>query len=352
MIKISVIIPVFNPPHELFEKHLESVIGQDGDYEFIYINDGSTDSWIDKTMRQIVQKDDRVKYFEKKNSGVSDTRNVGITYATGEFITFVDADDYIEPGCLKFMYDATVQNSANVSLFGFHNGLSKNNIRKCISEEERINILLSIIAYRTHTYCDIGVLVDSPCAKLFSRELITQKKISFSSELSLSEDALFDLYCYQYAKTIYLDSTVVYNYVTNNDSSTHTNYKKYVEMTPKILKEEQFFINLFYPDNYRFHDALAVRAFIAVSAADYCYFSSIRDGGSIWLKRREFKKCMSETIVRSLIKRIRYSQLYENRLFGLPNKAKLFFYKNGLLLVDIIVFRLIHYVKHKKDKYE
>lgn len=347
MIKISVIVPVFNPPHEMFEKHLNSVLGQNGDYEFIYINDGSTDSWIGATMRLIVQKDDRVKYIEKKNSGVSDTRNVGIAHATGDFITFVDADDYIEPGCLKYMYDATVQNSANVSIFGFHNGLSKNTIQKCISNEERIHLLLSIIAYRTHTYCDIGVLVDSPWAKLFSRKLITQKKISFSSDLSLSEDALFDLYCYQHAKTIYLDNTVVYNYVTNNDSSTHTNYHKYVEMIPKILKEEKFFINSFYPDNDRFQDALAVRAFIAVSAADYCYFSSIRDGGSIWRKWSEFRKCMSETIVRCLVKRLRYSQLNDNRLYGLLNKVKLYFYKNDLLLVDVLLFRLFHYLKHK-----
>lgn len=69
---ISVVVPVYNPPHHLFEENIKSLISQCGDFEFIYINDGSTDEWIDKRLQNLAETDSRIVYIRKQNSGVSD----------------------------------------------------------------------------------------------------------------------------------------------------------------------------------------------------------------------------------------------------------------------------------------
>lgn len=102
---ISVVVPVYNPPHHLFEENIKSLISQCGDFEFIYINDGSTDEWIDKRLQNLAETDSRIVYIRKQNSGVSDTRNVGIDMAKGDYIMFVDSDDALAKDSLNYALD-------------------------------------------------------------------------------------------------------------------------------------------------------------------------------------------------------------------------------------------------------
>ncbi len=99
--KYSIIIPVFNAEKYL-NKCLDSVLNQTYDnYEVIIINDGSTDK-SEKIINQYILKyKDKIKYFYKENSGVSDTRNFGISKVSGEYFTFVDSDDYVDTNLLK-----------------------------------------------------------------------------------------------------------------------------------------------------------------------------------------------------------------------------------------------------------
>jgi len=97
--KLSVIIPVYNTS-KYIEKCLNSILNQYmNDIELIIVNDGSTDNseeiitkWIDEYKDKI-----EVKYFKKENGGLSSARNFGVKHATGEYITFVDSDDYLDP---------------------------------------------------------------------------------------------------------------------------------------------------------------------------------------------------------------------------------------------------------------
>ena len=91
--KVSVIVPVFNVEKYL-RQCLDSILQQTyQNLEIIIINDGSTDG-SDAICREYAGKDSRISYFAKENTGISDTRNVGIRQATGEYVTFVDSDDW------------------------------------------------------------------------------------------------------------------------------------------------------------------------------------------------------------------------------------------------------------------
>ena len=95
MIKVSVIVPIYNVEKQL-AKCLDSLLNQTlKDIQIILVNDGSEDSSAEIAKKYVVKDPDRVLYFEKENGGLSDARNYGLKYATGEYISFVDSDDYI-----------------------------------------------------------------------------------------------------------------------------------------------------------------------------------------------------------------------------------------------------------------
>ena len=83
------------------------------------INDGSTEPHIEELLKQAEQEDSRFKYIYKPNSGVSDTRNLGIDMAQGEYIVFVDADDYLEPDALRYMLNVAQSRDESIVVFGF-----------------------------------------------------------------------------------------------------------------------------------------------------------------------------------------------------------------------------------------
>ena len=91
---ISVIVPVYNSEKRL-HKCIDSILGQTyTNFELLLINDGSTDTSGD-ICEEFAEKDERIKVFHKKNGGASSARNIGIDNAKGEYICFVDSDDYV-----------------------------------------------------------------------------------------------------------------------------------------------------------------------------------------------------------------------------------------------------------------
>ena len=99
---ISIIVPVYNAENWL-KKCVDSIINQTyKDIEILLINDGSKDRSID-ILKEYEKKDSRIRVFDKQNEGVSKTRNLGIKEAKGEFIQFVDCDDYIEENMCETM---------------------------------------------------------------------------------------------------------------------------------------------------------------------------------------------------------------------------------------------------------
>ena len=117
-IGISVIIPVYNTKTFLKEC-VESVLNQTyRDFELLLIDDGSTDG-SDEICDEFEKLDKRVKAFHKENAGVSSARNVGMENANGEFIAFVDSDDFIKPSYLQILYDSIKSSRCDISICGF-----------------------------------------------------------------------------------------------------------------------------------------------------------------------------------------------------------------------------------------
>ncbi|MGO4709805.1 glycosyltransferase family 2 protein [Chryseobacterium sp. 2TAF14] len=115
---ITIIIPVYNVEQYL-EKCLDSVITQDyPDLEIILVDDGSPDQ-CGEICDSYAKKDSRIKVIHKKNGGLSDARNVAIDVASGEYITFVDSDDYVSDDYVSTLYELIKKNDCKISASGY-----------------------------------------------------------------------------------------------------------------------------------------------------------------------------------------------------------------------------------------
>ena len=118
MPKVSVIIPVYNVEKYLREC-LDSVVNQTlKDIEIICINDGSPDNSL-AILEEYAKKDSRIIVISQENSGVSTARNVGIDLAKGDYLYFIDADDYAEPDLLELSYQKALSTQCDIVNFGF-----------------------------------------------------------------------------------------------------------------------------------------------------------------------------------------------------------------------------------------
>ena len=117
---ISIIVPIYNV-EDYLRQCLDSILEQTlSHFEVILVNDGSPDSSGD-ICREYVEKDSRFHYFEKENGGLSDARNYGIERARGEYLTFIDSDDYIDPLHLEYLYKTLINNDADISVSNYMN---------------------------------------------------------------------------------------------------------------------------------------------------------------------------------------------------------------------------------------
>lgn len=117
--KISVIVPVYNV-EEYLRQCLDSIIRQTKkDIEIICVNDGSTDN-SPKILKEYEQKDERIKIVTKKNGGLSSARNAGMAVARGEFITFIDSDDWVDERFCEKLYESITKYDADISICAVH----------------------------------------------------------------------------------------------------------------------------------------------------------------------------------------------------------------------------------------
>ena len=227
MAKISVIIPIYNNATYL-PKCLDSLLAQSfQDFEGILVDDGSTDGSA-TVCDDYQQKDGRLKVFHIQNHGVSYARNYGIGKATGEWISFVDSDDWITTDFLTTLYTYTDENTDVVmgSLF-FNIGekeITRSCSKPCISKKDFPSYPLATLvpdcSRADGLYVSMEIL-SSACNKLTRKSLLDTYHIRFNEKMFLNEDGLFHLMCYLKANDFKIIETPLYHYRIRMTSSNY-----------------------------------------------------------------------------------------------------------------------------------
>ena len=212
MPEISIIIPVYNVENYL-SRCMESVLNQTfKDYEIILIDDGSTDG-SSIICKNYVEKDNRIRYMDQENQGLGKTRNIGIEAANGNYILFIDSDDYISENMLEILFDNILSSGADIASCGIYNVYKS----KCIpqySEIERFTCQ-NEEAFRLLL---IGEKIPgSSCNKLIKAEVLRQVRYP---EGILYEDVAFHTALMQNVKKFHVDTTPLYYYVHRENSIT------------------------------------------------------------------------------------------------------------------------------------
>ena len=185
MAKVSLVVPIYNSSMYL-NKCIDSLVNQTlKDIEIILINDGSTDK-SEKVIKEY--KDKRIKYISKKNAGIGKTRNRGIKEATGEYIAFVDSDDYLNEHFCEYMYKKAHADNCDLVICNFF--------------EDRGNLYgIKFKDFKDTSLKDNPSLINNinlgPCNKLYSLKLLKNNDIYFEENLKY-EDAPFVVKAFLY----------------------------------------------------------------------------------------------------------------------------------------------------------
>lgn len=244
--KISIVIPVYNSAHYL-EKCLNSIVTQTySNLQIICVDDSSIDdSW--EILMHYASRDGRFKIFRKKNEGVSEARNYGIKQADGEYLMFVDSDDWIEEKTCELVIDTIQKTKSDIVMWSYVRELLGESRPKNIMEHDRIYEGKEVQEqlYR-RMYGILGEELVSPenadalCTvwgKLYRRNIIEKNQVSFFDirKIGNYEDGLFNLDVFRYAKRVVFLNQTLYHYRRDNVSSITSEYNAEIKNKKNIL---------------------------------------------------------------------------------------------------------------------
>ena len=224
MPKLSVIVPVYNTEKYLREC-IDSILAQTfTDFELILVDDGSTDK-SGAICDEYCRLDDRIRVIHQNNGGVTVARKRGVELSSGEYVTFVDSDDWIDPNTYSdIMYNIEIHN-ADIGIFAIlqEESLPKI-ISNCVGEGVFSKELLRDAVYQRmlfdYSQNRAGV-IPSLCNKIAKRAILQKSLSVVPNELDYGEDAIAGYVCILNASTVYISNDPFYHYRDNPLSVSH-----------------------------------------------------------------------------------------------------------------------------------
>lgn len=248
MDKISVVVPIYNAEKYL-EKCINSIIKQTHkNLEIILINDGSTDNSLNIINTFYQKHKDKIKVISRNNKGIGYTRNEGLQKATGEYIIFIDSDDYLELNMLEKMYNKLKTKKAdlvicNYKIYNETGVLKKVDVTKNIKDE-------TMLVKQPNLMNELNF---APWNKLYKRELFND--ITFPEKYKYEDLSAIFKVCLKAKKIVKVDD-YLYNYYVNNLGETQTVNERNLDMY-YIIKDITNYSQK-YKENNNFWQALSL----------------------------------------------------------------------------------------------
>lgn len=343
---LSIVVPVYNTEKYL-KRCIDSIVNQTlKDIEIIIVDDGSKENCA-AFCDEISKKDSRIKVIHKLNGGLGYARNSGIEAATGEYIGFVDSDDYIEPMMYETLYNAVKKNNADLCLSGISfvggNMFSESgtDTRKMYFEEETIfkkedmkKLLLGVVGALPYEPDDSRYGV-SVCKNIFKTSVIYEKGLRFLSEREiLSEDTLFLVDYIKSAESAVGVPGAYYCYCRNEDSLSKAYKKDRFEKSIIFLDElEKRIADTIKKDEYEIYLDRLIQGFGRILCSQEIMHA--RDGKIkySYLKKR-LKEICSEDKIQNVLKSYPWYRLpIKQAAFAAAMKYKLFLIQKLMVIL-------------------
>lgn len=264
MVKVSIIVPIYNVEKYL-KTSLESIVNQTlEDIEIICINDGSTDSSLD-ILNSFLEKDNRIKIINKPNSGYGASMNIGLNTASGKYIGIVEPDDYVKSTMFEDLYNLAESNFLDVVKSDFYYFFGENNQARKSGKIARYyaNKVTSV-----KEYPEVLKIQPSIWSALYRKDFIEKNNIRFLETSGASyQDTSFAFKCLSLAERLYFTTNAYLYYRLDNENSSvnsqakvyaicnefeeisnflsvNPEIKKYVNSTKLIKQYQTYFWNL------------------------------------------------------------------------------------------------------------
>ncbi|EJL70876.1 glycosyltransferase family 2 protein [Chryseobacterium populi] len=312
--KVSIIVPVYNVENYL-AKCLDSLVNQSlGHIEILVVNDGSKDNSEQIIRKYVQQYPDKIHAFIKENGGLSDARNFGIDHATGDYIGFVDSDDYITETMFEEMLNLAVKYHAEMVICNIQKVDEHGNVTQKLTQ---IPNMPEKIDLDTHfsVFSDLSYFA---CNKLFKKELFHQKRFKKGAhfeDIQLIPQLLLE------CKTIAQTQNFHYQYLERKDSITKTHTEKGLDILNAVKDVEYAFEKSQYSakkealKNFQIlegvYSYLAYLAFVKKEETFY----EMADRLKIFRMERGIK-------IKDILS---YSRFDKNYILSLPLKKKIFY---------------------------
>ncbi len=336
--KFSVIIPVYNC-EKYIVRCVQSLLHQIGkNDEIIILDDGSTDLSYNKCL-ETFKSDYRVRIIKKENSGVSDTRNLGIEKAKGKYILFIDADDWVSDGYINSIYKI-INNNPEIQLinFGFFSEVENNNEIVSVDEIKYIDRF-----YKTNNDIvkDIINLYESSMLyniwnKVYVKKVIKENNLKFKDRY-FGEDMLFNRDYLACVDNFYNSSKCFYHYIRERDDSVTTRFKKDIFEIRKneFLEFNEYFKSLNLSENYYYE--FSCRRFVERMMG--CVENIFCSKYSFFEKYREIKKIINDKITIECLQNCKLKSK-KMKILIIPIKLK-------SVILTMIIGKFLHIVKTK-----
>ncbi len=289
--KISVIVPVYNVDEGYLEKCIESVLGQDySDVELLLIDDGSTNG-APAICDRFAKEDERVISLHQENAGVSVARNNGLDHATGDYIVFVDGDDYLSDGAFTDIMKHADKEEYDILFFGYCTNYTNREINRVMTEPDMSvfkadDLSLAILQGDAR----LGMVeVGAPWGKLIRRSVIEDNGVRYTKGLKKGQDTVFTLHLLIHCDKIGYAPVAGYHYRMSTSSISHRFNENIVEIMEKTLGAYEQYVKDAGRDEV-FKSAVD-RKYYKVILGEYCdlYFMNKRNPKSAGVLNREMK---------------------------------------------------------------
>ncbi|NLG02826.1 MAG: glycosyltransferase [Clostridia bacterium] len=250
-VKVSVIVPVYQVEETYLRQCIESVLKQTlSSIELILVDDGSTDASA-VIIEEYRKNDDRVITLHQKNQGVSAARNNGLRIARGEWVTFVDSDDYIAHDNCQCVYERAMEDQLDVLLWGSYKCYGEENKRympytediRLFSEKQKEQLQLKTMVGNLSIYeapsSQFGS--GSACSKLYRRSFLTEHQLYYPEQIKRAEDVNFNIRVFDAAKRIGYLNQHFYYYRQLSSSATYVYREHGIDVfTSALMGLKQF----------------------------------------------------------------------------------------------------------------
>ena len=233
-IKLSIVVPMYNS-EKYIGNCLNSLLNQEipsKNYEIIVVNDGSTDNG-EQIVRDYQSKNDNIKVVTVKNGGQSYARNIGIDSANGDYIFFVDSDDYISYNSISKVLEKTIKNNLDMMFFDLKRVEDNSKIKGDYNNDNEVKIIDGIEYFANNN------VNNGPWHFFISKKFIEKNNLKFV-EGRFCEDGMFLISCIFAAKRVSKCNTDIYRYVVRKNSTTT---KKSKEHLIKMIDDFMYAIN-------------------------------------------------------------------------------------------------------------